>query len=571
MRGVLVSIFLGLFLLAGCGGESGGDGADLRVVDYNLNYNDDRTQITGSIVVSAAGLVVETGYERQLALNNFLVEVAGCEALSTNVISPDTITLQDATHTAMTVSLEFSDGCQKNSLTVRYDSLYSYTKDDRDYSIPEEGRSLGSFAIGSDVIVVEDETVSTIYEIVRAEQSKLEQNQSTSFGIVIRDSQETTTFIESDDVSSLQITSLNPDLLKLVDSSDQQVESVTFTGAEALATKSFRVQTFDKAGLAQLQVTAAIIEGNVSRTLKETLNVTVLSGPISAMSIVLVGTGYNSDSGLYEASYTIHAVDKYNNPVNTGQNVYVGAVNGAKEYGYQIGSLASGTGGGVFTVAGASSEAINAAEDTLVVLASSASSAAYHPSIMGGWEIKSVAGNTLTLLEEYAGSTVGSLTYAVGNNRRVTAHDGISTVDLDVANGVYSVNEEGLASILLTYDPLLAGKTIFLYANTVVEGKRVGTALKSIATGTGYEGSGTCANANGCPLNIQLTLKDSNEWFRNGVVYWTDSAYITDGECTVTPVDITTDDNGLISVDVNLTGADTSCTVTIDGGFVGEY
>ena len=184
MRGVLGSIFFALVLLAGCGGESGGGSADLRVVDYNLNYNDDRTQISGSIVVSAAGLVVETDYQRELVLENFLASVSGCRALASGVVNPESVTLADAAHTQLGVTLDFEDACSGNSLAVSYDKTYRLTRDEETSTVYEQGLELGTFAIDSDVLDVQDdeEAASTVYQIIRSDSSKLEQNQSTSLG-----------------------------------------------------------------------------------------------------------------------------------------------------------------------------------------------------------------------------------------------------------------------------------------------------------------------------------------------------------------------------------------------------
>ena len=383
------------------------------------------------------------------------------------------------------------------------------------------------------------------------------------------DSQNSASYIENDNVLSLEMDILTPELLQLVDASDSLVNSLIYTGEKASNAKKFRVQTFNKAGLAQVRVTATFMEGEVARTLEKVLNVTVLSGPVSAMSIIYVASSYalagQDGAGLFTDSYTIHAVDRYNNPVNTGQSIYVGAINGIKNYSTnEEGSISTVLATGTMFDLNRDLNSSVQVGDSLVVLSGQHS---YDPSYMGGWNIEQYSDSTdsLILAENYSGASTDKLNYAIGGSMRPIGCglNTVSLIDIDAENGEYTISEDGTATVRLQYDPLMVGRDVFLFANSAVDGSRVGVSTKHTLTGTGVYGEATCdGKVSPCTISFSVGLNDSGYYVLNNNI---PHIGVSSGECNVTVLERNTGCSGMVKVFVEVPGETDNCTVSASG------
>jgi len=184
-------------------------------------------------------------------------------------------------------------------------------------------------------------------------------------------------------------------------------------------------------------------------------------------------------SGLYKDYYTIHAVDKYGNPVSAGTALHPTLINRSQETG-RNGTIFAGV-PTHFTGTNFSSVVNN--RDRVIVVPSSGKTNKYY---FGNWSIKDHNATTLTFDEQYNDVDKNGLTYVVGNENRVINGNSV-TADISSLDEKYVTDDKGNLQFVVTYDPLLKGEYYYLAANAQSNGKRIGTALKSSFYYGGYQ------------------------------------------------------------------------------------
>jgi len=353
--------------------------------------------------------------------------------------------------------------------------------------------------------------------------------------------------VEEQNVSSFKIGLLTDNaVFENIDGS-----TVTRVQADRNNSQTLLLKAGKKSGIAIIEVNATIQTPYGPQEIHELFDITILSGPISTMSLVYKSTSYNSATGFFENLYTIHAVDKHSNPINTGQKIYAGAVAKFKNF--------SQTGAGTGTLSKATGEPTKfvttydlhtrdvKAGDILTIFGTYSN---HDPVYMGGWTIKSVESNTTVYLEEdYSGPTASNFYYAIGNERYVKGSTfSVAVVNVDSADQTYKIDGNGTAHIRVIYEPFMAGKDIALYVNAL-DSNRTGVAARETLGGMELTSeTGTCTHPGSGGLKV---------CYKNVIVRFVDipsphvtvqSSYLASSFKCTGQGDVSYQNNGLVDV-----------------------
>ncbi len=344
--------------------------------------------------------------------------------------------------------------------------------------------------------------LSTRYGVKLVSPNKMGIDKEEYISIKVVDLDNSQAIVSSDLVTNMSIKIRDFKLLKFENGSN------IYTYSKA-SSKTLLVKSGTKAGLAMVEVSGKVNGENIY----EEFPITILSGPINSISIVYKETlDYQKTKPMFTNIYTLHAVDKYANPVNRGDKIYVGAIFGVTktdggEYLYSPngGSISNYQGSVSFTIAqnlGNTDLISSSYKNSLVVLANQNRK---NPDYIGGWDIKGVSGNSLSLVSEnytISFTSVSGLTYLIGSEKRYNkCSASIAVGSVDSNDNLYQIGADGTAEIKLTYDPFFVGNTVYIYANsfpndeTPDSKKRVGVAIRDILIGRGVEEDDTNAQS----------------------------------------------------------------------------
>jgi hypothetical protein len=350
--------------------------------------------------------------------------------------------------------------------------------------------------------------------------------------------------------------------------------------------------TSKTAGIDIIDVNSTIDSNGTSKIISKQIPVVIISGPVRAISIHDIASNYDSSTGLFTHTYSIHAVDKYSNPVQAGTKITVGAVINEKNVSIN-GELKPSNGSNTSefddNTQNFDDDLVN---NTLIIFANANHN---NPLYLGGWIVDNVDSSTkLTLASVYNGSSATNLSYVIGDEKRyISCSDSLAVADFDSNDKTYTTNSSGLAIVRLRFDPDLIGKTISLFANSYQD-EKVGISMKEVL----LSNQGLTKEEN----------EDSNATHNNGIwekdgnnndnktaiitIGGKDGPYntelgsdtilakkspislkvLTPSICTInnkTKVDTSTDCNGVVSVDVNYSD-DGICKIKFEG-FRYEY
>ncbi len=256
------------------------------------------------------------------------------------------------------------------------------------------------------------------------------------------------------------------------------------------------------------------------RTIHAQIPIVIERNRESSMSIVPYGTKYDREHGLYVESFIIQVVDRYGNKVKDGTRVNVGVVNNPILYSDAYDSAqnlirhdrASIDTAKHFTLAQSAPDLSKIhASDKVVLLANQQSA---DPLNLGGWSIDTIdSSNQLTLFESYSGGGETHLSYVIGNDRRYNrCAQTLANASIYTPEGTEV--KDGVLKVELRYGPYMVGKAVFVYANSVVDDRRIGISRRVDLLGTGLNNwTFTCANDSDenktCSDNGIVTLKDA--------------------------------------------------------------
>jgi|GEM_PF-3568563 hypothetical protein len=356
---------------------------------------------------------------------------------------------------------------------------------------------------------------------------------------------------------------------------------------------SIGIKTKTIAGVALVQIEATIFNGKEDVKLKTAAPLTIMSGPISSLSLVYVKTIPDEQKGLFKDIYTVHAVDKYANHANKGDKIHPSLISGGTEGnsteaatimpdGADTGAIEHS--GGVSTFTDSTRKPfgnLNPARDRVIVLASNSHSGKEY---MGHWSIEDISSSeSLTLKETYYGSKIKTgLKYVVGDEDRLL-NGNVATADVvgSADNPDYTIDDNGTAQIEVVYDPAFVGHTYTIAVNSYTSKSRSGAAIINNFRGNGYVCNDVTVPANGDTQDAVLAIAILNP---NGGTVWLDNVDITAQSLSAEPkkqcsIDFDNSNlhvkSGHVLVKVNTT-AGTSDTCTIhwaagNGSILMEY
>jgi len=411
-----------------------------------------------------------------------------------------------------------------------------------------------------------------------------------TFSVVLKDSEGNTINEKDVNISVLEVQTQNSLIVQLFDSNTSSL--VDSLSLELKNNSPFILKSKRLSGLAPIKVSMTFRDINDKvQTLSTVVNVRVLSGLPSAISISYLSTGQDTERAKYEEKFIVSVTDEYANKVNTQPYISLGAIVGYAVDGLEGSSRESnltkrlfygkkdidfGRAEGVIddlgdndvhattfsdtTVARSdvfqyvNSEGANS--DKLLVFGRGKSYDA-----MGKWDFNKLDNSTLNLQDDYFGQTTGELYYAVGHNyyQDQCLDDGREWIGT-TGSETYQLDDEGSVVVSYKYDYQLMGKDASIWVNlngyqpNIAKNIRIGEVVKHTLRGIGLvqvpaNGYGLEKATSG-NVTFQIWQENTTEPYRNAHFGWS----IAEGSnCAITsvtssnPFDARTCNNGYSS------------------------
>jgi len=358
--------------------------------------------------------------------------------------------------------------------------------------------------------------------------------------------------ISDDNITSVKIESKNTLVGKLIDSSNNsEVDQLSFENSDATNKINFPIQTHTHSGLLPIKITVTFKDANnETKTLVKIMNLVVLSGPPTAMSISYAGVEQNKTIAKYIEKFAVAVTDKYNNPVNTTPMISTGAiveyaVDGSSSDGKRTttsprlwhgrfdsnkGKLVPiGNNKAQFESNSSNTfKYVDPYNDRLVIFGSG-----YSYEALGKWDLDSINDSVLDLKDSYFGEERKGLYYAIGHNERedLCSDDARKYVGtMKAQNGEYQLDSNGHALLEFEYDYHLTGKDIMVWANITGyqaddnKTGRIGTAIKHTLRGNGLislpENGYSLDKNQTAVVSFSIWHKNAPEQYRNAKFGW---------------------------------------------------
>ena len=414
--------------------------------------------------------------------------------------------------------------------------------------------------------------------------------------------------LEDEQILEMKISTKNFNVGKLIDpNTGSEVTILTFNGSSAINNKTFTISTKEVSGLVPVEITVRFNDANgEEQEISRVMNVTVFSGPPTALSISYIGVYHDKENAKYVETFDVMVTDAYNNPVNTNPYIATGAmveyaVDGSssiEQRGAGIPRLWHGfvkdSNGNYLDTLGALEKVgedkakfisevektfryVDLDNDKLVIFGPG-----YVYEALGKWDIEGVSGNddVLELVDNYFGSDYANLGFAVGHNNRQDLCSGDAREYIgSMRSPSYRVDNTGHVLIEFEYDYHLTGKDIMVWVNLTGyqadSGKmvRIGEAQKHTLRGMGLKSDEVYTLPGGttrsCFFAIKHAPAEVKEWYKNGHFGAT-----TTGKCQVLNIIDTSnfydarscENSGVAYIELNVTNpGDDECTIGLDG------
>lgn len=370
----------------------------------------------------------------------------------------------------------------------------------------------------ADQIVLSNYSLKSIYDTTM----DLDTTKQMTFYIY---NEETGSNIDDASMTSVKVTVLNPSLASLEDTAGNTGSSLTVNSKNNV---QMNLKTNTISGIVPIEVVADFKDANdAAKTITRVFNVVILSGPPTAMSLSYAGTSQNSANAKFIENWVLTVTDKYNNLVNTSPAVSMGMLTGyatssaatANSAGYLYYSTSDGgtlKSDDTFTAGSNVFDNVDLVNDKLVTFGTG-----YVFNASGKWDIDSkVASDKLSLVDDFNGSDVSALGFAVGHNFRNQTCDGSAVVANVYPQDTNILGSTGSMIINVEYDYYLVGKSVMLWNNLVGSDNntdvKVGIAKKITLRGSGLTGE-TYSFAKGFSGVIRLNVNISStvEYYKN--------------------------------------------------------
>jgi hypothetical protein len=386
------------------------------------------------------------------------------------------------------------------------------------------------------------------YEITLFAEDSLSVDSTAQVTVRINEVGKEDAIIADENVFDVNVTSIFTNILTFND--DAQATEYDGMGIKPLA-----VNTKTLSGTALLDINATIFNGDSNVTISRQVSLVVLSGKVTAMSLVYARTLPEDDTGIHQNVYTIHAVDKYNNPARAGIVLHPSVINGTTV----IRTRANADDGAInqanpdtFSDDNAPFTDVDVERDILSILPNASRQ---DPAYLGNWSLEDKNSDSeLVLSEDYLASSIDGLNYIIGNADRYIDGYGVATVDIKSNTGSYITDENGNVEFIVSFDRILSGHTVTLSANAY-DTERTGVAKIAPLRWDNYISSEKEIQNDGEEHNVTLTLGiDGGVEHLVGVDIVPSSIMSNDSGCDVNTSadnDLRTDANGQIRVQMS--------------------
>ena len=339
---------------------------------------------------------------------------------------------------------------------------------------------------------------------------------------------------------------------------------------------SFIIKSKKLSGIVPLKATVEFLDINKEeKKLSTIINVRVMSGPPSAISVSYVSTGQDKARAKYEENFAISVTDEYGNKVNTRPYISLGAIvgytvdgkessgvetNDTKRLFYGRDDISNNSANGVIDALG--DDVVNttnfedntssrsdvfkyvnaegANTDKLVVFG-----AGKNYEAMGKWDFEKIDNNTLKIQDDYFGEHRSDLYYAVGHNyyQDQCQDDGREWIGSTDSES-YQLDEQGTVSISYKYDYHLTGKDALIWVNLngyqadTKKDTRIGEVVKHTLRGKGLrqipDGGYSLEKGASGYAKFNIWHENAPERYRNAHFSY---AILAGSTCTATLVD----------------------------------
>ncbi len=332
-------------------------------------------------------------------------------------------------------------------------------------------------------------------------------------------------------VISLKVTVLNP-IATLKDTYGNSGYSLSFSGKNNV---SLMFNSSTISGIVPIQVDATFKDANdQEQNLSKVFNMTIFSGPPTAISISYAGTDFDKDKTKFVEKMIVTVTDKYFNKVNTQPAISAALIAGYTKDAAQDRRL-------FFTPGGDSNATLDPNTDTLSVnggvnlsnvdkdtdiVATFGNGYTYEAS--GKWDIASLDGtSTINLISDFnASAPISGLGYAIGHNyRQDTCREGEEWVGYVVINNQEGniLTKDGYVEVDIYYDYYLTGKKVVLAVNILGKDvhsntmQRLGEAKAWTLRSTGFEDytADIPSGATNYTVDLPVLISNTGEWLRN--------------------------------------------------------
>ncbi len=376
-----------------------------------------------------------------------------------------------------------------------------------------------------------------------------------SFTVILKDSKGNIINDKDINITSIKVTTQNSLIAQLLDiNSSSLVDSLDLN---KINNSSFILKSKTLSGLVPIKVVINFKDINGDeKEISKIVNVRVMSGLPSAISISYLSSGQDKSRAKYIDKFVVSVTDEYGNRVNTQPNISLGAVVGyavdgreadgkesanTKRLFYGKIDIDSGVANGIIDDLGdndvhkttfrddtpARSDVFQYVNregnnsDKLILFGRGKSYNA-----MGKWDFNKDSDSILNLEDNYLGEIKDGLYYAVGHNyyQDQCLDDGrewLGTTDAES----YQLDSEGSAVISYKYDYKLMGKDAMIWVNLngyqpdIEKNVRIGEAIKHTLRGQGIiskpSGGYSLDKNETTTVTFDIWHKDSVEAYRN--------------------------------------------------------
>jgi hypothetical protein len=391
-------------------------------------------------------------------------------------------------------------------------------------------------------------------------------NLEKTFSILIKNSKED--IVTDINITKIEVESQNTLVAKLLNTETKLLENRVELQKEN--NSNFILVSKKLSGLVPLKVFVEFIgSNNQKKTLSTVINIRVMSGPPSAISVSYLSSGQDVGRAKYEEKFAVSVTDEYGNRVNTQPYISLGAIVGysvdgsapsanetsnTKRLYYGQSDVANAISNGLIDALDDEKVDTTQFEDTLrpnvfkwiksdgknsdklVVFGKGKNYEA-----MGKWDFNKIDNNTLKLEDDYFGINRDELFYAVGHNyyQDQCQDDGREWIG-NTDSEKYQLDEEGTVIVSYKYDYQLMGKDAMVWVNLngyqsdTAKDTRIGEVTRHTLLGKGIHSvpeAGYSLDKNTtASVTFEMWHNATNRRYRNAHFSWREKA---DNSCQV--------------------------------------